>query len=216
MFDTVTQEVSDGAAEAPTTFNSVNFVVWPLQAIAAFPLRNDAGAPIIYVVVVALVLAMLVAAWRRDSTRLRIVTLASLAVTLAFPFVFTLTTLDTIGNIWQGRYVLPYGVGFLLLAGYALGRGRPSSGPKARLVVTVATFYALAVVACLIKVRNNELEGNAASFRDAAWHAPSPVLLIALVGIACASFVLALSARAQAHSGTPSHATPDQLRATDA
>ena len=38
-------------------------------------------------------------------------------VTLAFPFVFTLATLDSIGNIWQGRYVLPYGVGFLLLAG---------------------------------------------------------------------------------------------------
>ena len=122
---------------------------------------------------------------------MRIVTLASFAATLAFPFA-SLTTLDTIGNIWQGRYVLPYGVGFLLLAGYALGRRRPESDPRTRLVVTAAIFYAVAVAACLIKVRNHELEDNAASLRDAAWHAPSP-LLIALVGIACALFVLALS-----------------------
>ena len=119
--------------------------------------------------------------------------LASLVATLAFPFAFTLTTLDTIGNIWQGRYVLPYGVGFLLFAGYALGKHHPWSRPRARLVVTGAIFYAVAVAACLIKVRNDELEYNAASFRDAAWHAPSPVLLALIVAVACAFFTLALA-----------------------
>ena len=111
---------------------------------------------------------MLVATWRRAPSRSRVVTLASLAVTLAFPFVFTLATLDSIGNIWQGRYVLPYGVGFLLLAGYGLGIRRAESGPKARLVVPAAAFYAVAVPACLLKIRNHELEDYAASFNDGA------------------------------------------------
>ena len=155
MFDTVAAELGGNTPESPTTFDSKNIIVWPLQTVAAFPFRDHPGAPIIYVVVVTLVVAMAFAAWRHASRRVRIVTLASLAVTLAFPFAFTLTTLDTIGNIWQGRYVLPYGVGFLLLAGYALGRSRPSSGPRTRLAVTVATFYAVAIVACLIKVRNS-------------------------------------------------------------
>ena len=168
MFDTVAAELGGNTPESPTTFDSKNIIVWPLQTVAAFPFRDHPGAPIIYVVVVTLVVAMAFAAWRQGSRRVRNVTLASLAVTLAFPFVFTLTTLGSIGNIWQGRYVLPYGVGFLLLAGYALGRSRPSSGPRTRLAVTVATFYAVAIVACLIKVRNAELGDNPASVRDAA------------------------------------------------
>ncbi len=193
MFDSVAQEVAGDATDNPKTFNSVNIVVWPLQTIAAFPLRDQAGAPVIYLVVVAVVGAMLIAACRGGASRLRVVTLTSLVVTLAFPFVFTLATLDSIGNIWQGRYVLPYGVGFLLLAGYALGRRRPESGPALRLLVPIATFYAVAVAACMIKVRNDELNGNSASIRDAAWHAPSPLLLAVMVGVACTLFAVALS-----------------------
>ena len=201
MFDSVAQEVAGDATDNPKTFNSVNIVVWPLQTIAAFPLRDQAGAPVIYLVVVAVVGAMLIAACRGGASRLRVVTLTSLVVTLAFPFVFTLATLDSIGNIWQGRYVLPYGVGFLLLAGYALGRRRPESGPALRLLVPIATFYAVAVAACMIKVRNDELEDHSASFRDAAWHAPSPVLLIAgwlasRVRYSCSPFPLGLKSAA--------------------
>ena len=69
MFDTVTA-LGGRDPESPTTFNSVNIIVWPLQTVAAFPLRDDPGAPIIYAVVVALVLAMLFAAWRSDADKL--------------------------------------------------------------------------------------------------------------------------------------------------
>ncbi len=192
MYDSVVSEVTSEGTENPATFNGVNVIVWPLQTIAAFPLRNQAGAPVIYPVVLILVGALLAAAWRRGSVRARLVTLVALAVTLVFPYVFTLATLDSIGNIWQGRYVLPYAVGFLLLAGYALGSLRTGAGPTPRVVVPAAASYAVAVAACLIKVRNDELEDNLASIQDAAWHAPSPFVLATLVGVACALFTLAL------------------------
>ncbi len=193
MFDAVAQEVTSEGTENPTTFNGVNIIVWPLQTIAAFPLRNQAGAAVIYPVVLILVVAMLVAAWRRGSPRARLVTMVSLAVTLVFPFVFTLATLESIGNIWQGRYVLPYGVGFLLLAGYALGSLRTEAGPPPRVIGPAAAFYALGVAACLIKVRHDEITSNVASSEDSAWHVPSPLLLAALVGVAFALFAFALT-----------------------
>jgi hypothetical protein len=192
MFDSVVSEVTSEGTENPATFNGVNVLVWPLQTIAAFPLRNQAGAAVIYPVVLILVAALLVAAWRRGSARARLVTMVSLAITLLFPFVFTLATLASIGNIWQGRYVLPYGVGFLLLAGYALGSLRTETGPPPRVIFPGAAFYAVGVAACLIKVRHDELEDNLASIQDAAWHAPSPVVLATLVGVAFALFTLAL------------------------
>ena len=193
MFDAVSQEVASEGAENPKTFNSVNIIVWPLQTIAAFPSRDNAGAAVIYPVVLILVAAILAAAWRRGSARARLVTMVSLAVTLVFPYVFTLATLDAIGNIWQGRYVLPYGVGFLLLAGYTLGSLRTQAGPMLRTLVPSTAFLAVAVAACLIKVRHDEITSNVASSEDSAWHVPSPLLLAALVGVAFALFAFALT-----------------------
>lgn len=208
MFDSVVQEVTSDGTESPTTFNAVNIIVWPLQTIAAFPLRNDAGAPAIYPVVLILVGALLVAVWRRGSARARAVTLVSLTVTVLFPFAFTLATLDSIGTIWQGRYVLPYGVGFLLLGGYALGSLRTEAGPPRRVLVPAAVLYTVAVAACLIKVRHDELEDNLASAQDAAWLAPSPFLLSILVGFAFALFTLALASerlRVREEESAPHH-----------
>ena len=193
MFDTVAQEISSEGAENPTVFNSVNIIVWPLQTIAAFPSRDQAGAAVIYPVVLILVVSLLVAAWHRGPARARLVTLTCLVVTLLIPFVFTLATLEAIGNIWQGRYVLPYGVGFVLLAGYTLGSLRTQAGPHLRTLVPATAFLAMAVAACLIKVRNDEITGNLVSSADPAWHAPSLVALVALVGIAFALFAWGLS-----------------------
>ena len=195
MFETVAQEVASEGTENPKAFNSVNIIVWPLQTIAAFPLRNQAGSPVIYPVTLLVVVALLVAVWRRGSARARVVTMVSLIVTLMFPFVFTLATLDSIGNIWQGRYVLPYGVGFLLLAGYALGSLRTEAGPPPRVLVPAAAFYAVAVAACLIKVRHDELTRSPASFHDPSWHPPYPVLLVAMVAVAAGLLALALTDR---------------------
>jgi hypothetical protein len=202
MFDAVANEVSSEGTSDPKQITPGNVLTWPLQSIAAFPLRTDAGAPIVYAVVLIFATVMILAAWRRDSTRVRQVMLVALLVTLAFPFVFTLATLDAVGNIWQGRYLLPYGVGFLLLAGYALGRANHRSVLPSRLVVPAAAFYGVAVVACMIKIRDDELAHNSASISDGSWHAPSPALLVVITLLAMGCFVVALTElrRAGSHS----------------
>ena len=215
MLDTIVQEVAGEGRSSPKVFSAFDIVGWPLQSIAAFPLSNQPGATIVYPVVAALVVGLVAAAFRHDRTRVRKVMLASLAATLLFPFVYTLATLDSIGNIWQGRYMLPYGVGFLLLGGLALGR-HTKSGPATRVLVPAALAYGFAIAACLIKVRSDELSDNPATLGDSGWNAPSQVLLIALVGMATALFVHALAVRDQQRLGTTSVPRPARLRPTDA
>ena len=194
MFDTVAHEVSGDGADNPKAFNAVNVIVWPLQAIAAFPLRNQAGAPVVYPVVLLLAAALVAAAWRCGPSRARTIMLLALVVNVTFPYAFTLATLDTVGNIWQGRYLLPYGVGFLLLAGYALGSRRTEAGPTARVLVPAVAAYGIAIAACLIKIRNDELASNPAAVHDAAWHTPHPVVLGTLVAVAVVLFMFSLAA----------------------
>lgn len=194
IFEAVTQEIS-GKETRAATVDRGDLVLWPLQTIAAFPYRDQAGATVIYPVVLILVIALLVAAWRRGSRRARLVVLVSLAVTLVFPFVFTLVTSASIGNIWQGRYVLPYGVGFLLLAGYALGTRSTEDGPRLRILYPAGAIYGVAIAACLLKVRGDELSDNPASLHDASWHAPYPFLLVASVAVAIGLIALGLTAR---------------------
>ena len=97
--------------------------------------------------------------------------------------------------------MLPYGVGFLLLAGYALGSLRTEAGPPPRVIGPAAAFYALGVASCLIKVRHDELTDNPASLHDASWHAPYPVLLVVLVVVAVGLIAVGLSSRRPAAPG---------------
>lgn len=191
MFEAVSADLTDGEASNPTTLPLVNVVVWPMQTIAAFPLRSDAGSPVVYPTFLLLAGSLVALAWRRGAPRVRMTMLGAVLVSLAFPFVMTLLTLQSMGNIWQGRYLLPYAVGFLLLAGYAMdARGLDWIVPR-RVLLPAAVLYGIAVAACLLKVRADELRATA-SAHDSSWHVPWAGLLICLVTLAAVSFVVAL------------------------
>lgn len=181
----VLEPATDGP-DGPGNLASANLIVWPLQSIAAFPYRDQMGPVVVYAVVGSLVLTLLVLAVRSCTPRERGVLLLALVGAFALPVAFTLATIDSRGVIWQGRYGLPYGVGFVLLSGYVMGRHAPSSRLPWQLVAPSAVALAAGVGASWVKVRHQELTDNAASQLEGAWHAPSPILLVLLSLLAMA------------------------------
>ena len=110
-------------------------LLWPLQAVAAFPMRDEAAPPVVY----ALWLLPLVTlpgpgdtggqspGTEGCSARARCLDLV--------PTVLTAATYSMMGTAWQGRYSLPLYVGLPLLAGaVASGHYRLRAG-HVRLVI---------------------------------------------------------------------------------
>ena len=54
---------------------------------------------------------------------------------LALPFASTVSSYDSVGAAWQGRYGLPLAMGIVLLAAYALDRSGRDLRPQAGIVV---------------------------------------------------------------------------------
>lgn len=185
---------SKNEADGSSEFSLGNLLVWPLQSIAAFPYRNSMAYPLIYGIVGALVISLLIYAARCGTNRQRTVLFVAFAATLALPVLLTVVTMGDRGVIWQGRYGLPYGVGFVLLAGVIIGSRERDSLAWG---VTAPTMLAcgIGIAACLIKVRQDELADNMASALDASWLAPAPWLLVLLSLAAMGAFGLAVSKR---------------------
>ncbi len=159
--------------------NAAQVLVWNLQTIAAFPIRNQPGALIIYPIVLVLVAGIVLTALRYAGRGERSAIVGGTVVVLALPLALTLATEGDRGVIWQGRYVLPFGVGLLLMAGYALARVN-AVGLGLRFIAPAALGLTVGISACLIKVRNDEIARGS----EAAWHAPPAALLVALTAIA--------------------------------
>lgn len=172
---------------------------WTFQTIAAFPFQDQPGAWIVYPVVGTLVSTMTVVAFKVGTRRERLVLALALAIAFALPVVLTLLTRDGRGVIWQGRYGLPYNVGFVLLAGIVLARRFPMDRLPSLMVWPSVMLLWVASAACLIKVRDHELT-RAVSTSDPSWHTPSSLLIIALTGLAAVAQGRALTVRVHAHA----------------
>ncbi|MDP2772458.1 MAG: hypothetical protein Q8O61_02790, partial [Nocardioides sp.] len=188
-------DASGEGPDGPTDFHLGNLVLWPLQSVAAFPYRDQMGPLIVYPVVGALVLAMVVVALRVGTGREKRILLATMLTALALPVALTLATLQSTGVVWQGRYGLPYSVGFVLIAGVIMGRHATRSTLPWSLTIPAVLSYIVAIVACLLKVRDTEVSDNAASASDPVWHEPGVFVLGVLVTLAMALFAFALSSR---------------------
>jgi hypothetical protein len=150
-------------------------VVWNLQTIAAFPQRAQAGAPVIYPVILALVGAMVGAAFLRSGRGVRRAIGLATVLTLLLPLALTFASMDGRGVIWQGRYLLPFSVGVVLLSGFALSHGS-ALRPRLMVIAPAAVGLTVGISACLLKVRREEL----AAGTEEAWHVPPAILLVAL------------------------------------
>jgi hypothetical protein len=191
MYDTAVSDLTSEPPANPTAFSWVNVIVWPLQAIAAFPSQGQAGATVVYPVVLLIFGALVGYAWRVGSRGERRAIVASLVASYCLPFVATLLTLGSIGSIWQGRYGLPYSVGIVLVSAWVILQRSPLARVPKRLLVPLAVAYGVAVSACLIKIRMKEMKESLASSGDPAWLAPSPVVIVLMVSVATLCFVVA-------------------------
>ncbi len=198
MFGPLVLEPGETGGEGSSAaLTGSNLILWPLQAIAAFPYRDQRGPMIVYLVVIAFLCGLFVLALWRGGRHQKLVLTLSLVASMLLPVLLTLATLEGRGVIWQGRYGIPYGVGFIVIAGYVLGSKSSATRLSWKLTMPTLCLYGVSVAACLVKVRHDELAFNTASAMDASWHAPAPILLAAVVAAAVTCFAVALSGRSR-------------------
>jgi hypothetical protein len=154
--------------------------LWVLQSIAAFPMRNQGTDPAVYVCYLALFVAVMVAAWRITSRRLRL-GLAMIALGgLGFAYATTVSSYDSFGLVWQGRYGLPLTVGFLVLVAYAFDRaGTRVSGPW---WFSAGMLFVSAQVVSVVSTMQYELRSSPL-VDSASWPHP-PTWAVGLLGLA--------------------------------
>ncbi|WP_183408191.1 DUF2142 domain-containing protein [Nocardioides pocheonensis] len=162
-------------------------IAWPLQAVAAFPYRNESAPAAVYGVALVAMIALAVFTARalrgagRDSLAMAVVLVLSAAV----PVAITYSGFHRYGMSWQGRYGMPYSAGVFALAGLALeDRGPALRGAFLWLgLVGWGAAETLGITGVLAKqIKDHELVSAT------HWWAPPTVLVVALGALATASW----------------------------
>lgn len=137
-------------------------ILWPLQAIAAFPTRNEPAPVVVYALWGIPLTAMLVILVRRSSGRLRAALALVVLSSILVPTILTILSYERIGGIaWQGRYSLPLLLGLPILAGLAMDR-RPE--PSRSILHVLAVLTASATVISTVHVgRTEDFSASAAA-----------------------------------------------------
>ena len=100
---------------------AIQNVLWPFQATAAFPMREQPAPPVVYALWMIPLISLLALATRRASRRTRVASLVLVVASVVIPTALTAATFSLLGTAWQGRYSLPLYVGLVLIAGWELG-----------------------------------------------------------------------------------------------
>lgn len=166
-------------------------LLWPLQAIAAFPARGDVAPLGVYVVVLALGATLLALALRwGTSRRPERVTLAAVALaSVVVPMGLTVLSFTQVGLSWQGRYGMPFSVGMILLLGAWLDR----SDLPTRLWAVLAALAAVMLPVCHVAgaVRSATVFTSRTDLPASVWTAPPLFLLLLLASAAALLWLLA-------------------------
>ena len=160
-------------------------ILWPLQAVGAFPYRDQPANPLLYGVYAVLGIGLLVVGFRAFGRRGRLALSLGIATLFVLPAAVTLATIDKYGVAWQGRYELPYAVGLLLLAGLAWQRAGIAVSP--RVVVPGLVLFVVAQAVGPIQVLRDELRTS--PYAETALWSPPPVAVEALLIALAASLI---------------------------
>lgn len=124
-------------------------VLWVCQTVGVMPNRFGLLWLVIYPMWLAPLAFVLLRAGRAATGRERAAGSVALAIAVLVPAVATVTTYETLGVSWQGRYELPLLVGIVMLAGAVLDRGpEVRHSFKVPLVVLLAVTQFMCVL-CL-------------------------------------------------------------------
>lgn len=102
------------------------FLLWGVQTIAAFPMRDQPAPLAVYALWLAPFLVVMTGGMLHACRRTRLSMGLGVAAWFLIPMTATLLTFSALGFAWQGRYALVLAVGLPALAGFVLdGRGVP-------------------------------------------------------------------------------------------
>ena len=125
-----------------------------------------------YLCYLVLVGVVLLTSWRWADRRIRIGLALVAAVSLVYPFFTTVSTYDTMGTAWQGRYTLPFAVGLPLLACLAQdrrGRGLPGPWPLTAGLLFVVAQVVGAAYTLRFEVARSPLSDSALWVQPRMW-----------------------------------------------
>jgi hypothetical protein len=167
-------------------------ILWPLQAIGAFPLRNDAAPVALYAMALVLLGALAVVGARALAGQWRATRMVAIVLfwTIAVPVGMTYLTYHQFGVAWQGRYGMPYAVGLFLIGAMVLDdRARHLRRPV--IIVGTSLWVATHLVGVFgvlsVQRRDHEL------IKLTGWWNPPDVLILLLGVLACAAWLRALA-----------------------
>jgi hypothetical protein len=189
---------ADTAATTASPWGPVlnGLVLWPLQAIGAFPMRNEQAPGAVYALELVALLVVAVLTLRAAGLRSRSSAALLLVAGTSFlvPAVLTVLTFHDIGDAWQGRYGMPFTAGLLVLAGRQLDAGQRYPARLRPLAYLTAGALVAAQVLSQWHVLST-LRPNHALVAGTHWHPPSLLLLLCLAGLAasCWAGVLRLA-----------------------
>ncbi|MET3963548.1 putative small integral membrane protein [Marmoricola sp. OAE513] len=189
-------------------------VLWPLQAIGAFPMRDEHAPALVYAVLLLVLVGMTVLAVLRRAGGGRVLLGIGFValVSFAVPASLTVISFHQVGGAWQGRYGMPFTVGLIVLTGYLLDTdARPF--PQARFA---APAVAVGLVAVQLLSQWHVMAGQRAKHalvEATHWSPPSALLLIALAAVALGCWVRATSTRPAPISPEPARAEPVLMEA---
>ena len=174
-------------------------VLWLLQAIGAFPARDEPAPALVYAVVLAAWAVLTIVGWRAARRRERLLLVVVFVLAYAVPLAATISSYEDLGPFWQGRYGYPFAVGFLLIAGHvlALRDNRASRASRALPVLVAGAVVAVTQPVSQLGVLGKELGTSPLAGSDAWLTLPSPVVVVLSVAGAVAVTVAGL------RSGTP-------------
>jgi hypothetical protein len=138
---------------------------------------------VVHLLVLLVLVTLLAAAVRHGARPARRAVLLSALLCLAVPSVLVALTLENRGGIWQGRYLLPYMVGVVMLAGLALDDARWRSERRDRVPRLLAlAMLAVAHVVSVVHVQLAELDRDVSAL-DTGWAHP-PVAVTGMLALA--------------------------------
>ncbi len=186
----------------PSVANGI--ILWPLQTIAAFPMRDETAPLLTYAIELTAIITLVVVALRLTRVRSRrgAVILGIAAVSFLVPAVLTLMTYHQIGNAWQGRYLLPFSVGLILLPGLVTDQiDLPQRVTRVGTVAAIACIGLAQLLGMAGLVRRQS--GLSELIAATGWHKPSVLLLTALSVVASAAWLRAARLSAQPSRSQP-------------
>ena len=169
--------------------------LWLFQSIAAFPTRSEQAPTVVYAggLVVGLIFTSTVFAVA--SRKYRLTLTAMFVLIVGIPLAIGIATYYQFGTSWQGRYGLPFAIGFLLVGGLCLEQ----SPPRHRFIAPLALGSALVMFVVHVTGITNVLireRRESPLAGTSAWVEPQPWMIVTMFAFAWIALLLAVWAKA--------------------